>query len=735
MIKKELLKEIKKRCPPLDYPVLQELLSHLDRDYLSDCDAPEIAEHIEISLSLTPAYPAHLRVARITEDCYKIIVIAFDYFSEFSIICGLLSSFGLNIEGGNVQTLSINYGRKKIVDVFHVRNLGKKTFDLSRQERFKEELEVLISMLEKGLFREARSKVNRGLIAHISQMQEKTEVDQKPLMGLLAPIHIQFDNKRSPHWTILGIEGYDTPAFLYALSNALAMRNIYIHKIKIYHREDEIHDRLYISKRQGNKITKENDIKALKVCAILIKQFIHYLCLAPDPMMAITHFDQFLDKILETENSRPLIGLLQQKKTMDLLARFFGTSNFLWEDFLRIRFKTLFPILEKFSHKKLDIGKNTLQRRLGNRLRNSPGFETKQKILNDFKDEEMFRIDLSHLHEPRGKLISFSETLSDLAEVVIATSYRICSSVLEEKHGVPRLKNGKRVPCTIFGFGKFGGRELGYASDVELLFVYGGSGQSDGSYPMSSNLYFEKLTQEIIRFIKARQEGIFHIDMRLRPYGKSGPWATSLHQFETYYSQKGKALPFERQALIKLRKVAGSRALGRKCETARDRFVYSGVPWDLEEARHIRMRQVDELVPKGRVNVKYSNGGVVDIEYLVQYLQIIYGKENTALRTPNTLEGLSVLSKHEIISRETAQTLKKIYLFLRSLIDSLRMVRGNARDLLLPDPSSDEFVFLSRRMGFTSQDWHHGSKQLEKAVSYNMSEAHKHYKNLFTPGV
>ena len=102
---------------------------------------------------------------------------------------------------------------------------------------------------------------------------------------------------------------------------------------------------------------------------------------------------------------------------------------------------------------------------------------------------------------------------------------------------------------------------MGYASDIEVLFAYDGDGRTDGLEPLSNSEYFEHLCQEIMRFIEAKEEGIFHLDVRLRPHGRKGLLACAQDELESYYSPSGLAAPLERQALIKLRWVAGSRAL------------------------------------------------------------------------------------------------------------------------------------------------------------------------------
>ncbi len=720
-------------CKDFDPKALEEILRHFSRDYFQFCTPEEVAAHLHLSQSLRPDSPLTLRIRQESAESYTIVVIAYDYFSEFSILCGLISAFGFNIEAGSVQTLSDGEGRKKIIDLLRVRLIGSTAFDSRARGLFEAELLRLIGLLDKGHFREARKAVNHRLVENFSRMHGEAGSGAGPLSGLLSPIEIHFDNSHSDQWTTLSIRGQDTPAFLYAFSNALAMRNIYIHKIKIDQNGSAIHNRLSISNRRGRQITGKAEQKALKISVVLIKQFVHYLSVAPDPMMAIQHFDQFLDKILEMANSRPLIAFLKKKETMALLARFFGSSGFLWEDFLRLRFDDFFPILEDLKRKPVRIGKNAMARAIGRRLASVSDFEAKKKVLNDYKDEEMFRIDMRHLHEPHYDLLPFSGALSDLAEVVVETAYKICDEDLVARHGHPLHKSGdgSTVSFSICALGKFGGRELGYASDIELVFIYESDGRTSGSQAIENKIYFEKLSQKIIDFIQARQEGIFAIDARLRPYGQSGPSAASLDVFQLYYSEEGKAAPFERQALIKLRVVAGSPALGRQCEAFRDDFVYGNQPWNREDALALRKRQMDELVPKGKVNVKYSAGGLIDIEYLCQYLQIIHGKDQASIRTPNTLKALAALETAEILDVNIVKDLDAAYRFFRALIDALRIVRGNAKDLLIPETDSEEFVFLSRRMGKGGRDWEKGSRLLEAELRRHLSTTHDHFQALF----
>ena len=203
-----------------------------------------------------------------------------------------------------------------------------------------------------------------------------------------------------------------------------------------------------------------------------------------------------------------------------------------------------------------------------------------------------------------------------------------------------------------------------------------------------------------MKAIEARREGIFEIDLQLRPYGKAGSMAVSLESFRRYFAPEGPAWAYERQALVKLRPIAGNPGLGAEVLRLRDEVVYSGQPFDVTAMRAMRERQIRHLVTGGTFNAKYSPGALVDVEYLVQALQISHGQANPALRRTNIREAMAALAEAGVLSAEDYAQLRRAHTFLRWLIDTLRMVRGNARDLTVPPPDSDEFAFLARRLRY-----------------------------------
>src|SRR5262249_54639842 len=194
----------------------------------------------------------------------------------------------------------------------------------------------------------------------------------------------------------------------------------------------------------------------------------------------------------------------------------------------------------------------------------------------------------------------------------------------------------------------------------------------------------------------------------------------------------GDAAPCERQALIKLRWFAGDAKLGRRVEAYRDGFAYGGQPWDWKDALLLRERQMRELVKPGKINVKYTAGGIVDIEYAVQYLQLLNGAEHPEIRLPSTLDALERLRQLQIVREDDYHLLRSAYLFLRKLIDALRIVRGDASDLLLPE-SADEFKSLARRMGYREADRAKEAERLALDIRETMDKVHEYFVARFHP--
>lgn len=734
--------------PGLDPRALDEFVACLDPAYFTQ-EAPEdVASHVVMAAQLTTARPARVGVTPREAGRYDVAVVAFDYFGELSILCGLLAAHRLDIHSGHIHTFALSAPAgaavrprtghrgpprpsaspsRKIVDVFRVVPRDGRPPDPAALES---ELVELLALVTDGRTDEARERINRRLVESLAAAATAggpAAAGDRPegrVAEALAPLAITFDHQTSPLWTVMDVKGRDTPGFLYALANALALREVYVHQVRIESLGSEAHDRFWIAHRDGGKIDAAADQQALRVAVALIKQFTHLLPSAPDPALALRYFDQFLDRAME--QGPEVLGVLGSPEGLRELARLLGSSAFLWEDFLRMQFEHLLPVLGEWRSREI-LGREALGRQIEERLAAGATREERKRLLNEFKDEQLLLIDMKHLLDPEMTLERFSHALADLAEAVVEQALALARARVVETHGRPRDAEGRECSLAVLGLGKFGGREMGYASDIELLAVYDGPGHTEKTGIENGRL-FEELVRELIDLIAAREEGIFHVDLRLRPHGGKGPLASPLEAVRDYYRAGGEAAPFERQALIKLRRVAGDDALGRAVEAHRDAFVWSGAPWDRENALHLRERQARELVPAGRFSVKYSPGALVDVEYSAQYLQLEHGSVHPDLRTPSTLEALDRLRALGFLEADDHGTLHDGYVFWRRVADGLRMVRGNARDLLLPEEGSQELGFLARRLGYPGA----GGREAGTALAADVARHRERVKAFFT---
>jgi len=453
----------------------------------------------------------------------------------------------------------------------------------------------------------------------------------------------------------------------------------------------------------GEKITDPNRQRELRAAIVLIKHFTHLLPRSPNPEAALLHFRDFLEHLFQQPDWLHELASLERSDVLTALARLLGVSDFLWEDFLRLQHVNLFPVVRDIAGLERRKPREALAEELRTELARAATPDERRERLNAFKDREMFRADMRHILGQDLQFGQFSAELCDVAEVVVAAALDICRRELEERYGRPHPSGGREERFCVCALGKCGGRELGYASDIELMFIYDDGGPTSGPEVIGAAEFYQRLVEAFTHAIRSRQEGVFQIDLRLRPYGRAGSLAVSLDAFDAYFSPDGAAWPYERQALVKLRPIAGNLAFGSEIVALRDRLIYTGEPFDVAAMRAMREKQLRQLVQAGTINAKLSPGHLADTEYLVQGLQITSGHLDPALRAVNTLDALAALQNHGLISAEDSDRLREAYVFQRDLIDGLRIVRGHARDLTVPPPDSEEFLFLARRLGYASE--------------------------------
>jgi len=260
---------------------------------------------------------------------------------------------------------------------------------------------------------------------------------------------------------------------------------------------------------------------------------------------------------------------------------------------------------------------------------------------------------------------------------------------LGEKYGA--VPNGK---FAVIGGGKLGAREIDYNSDLDLVFIYQAAedaqsaGGSQGKLP--AHEFFVRVGQKLPTYLSApTEEGIaYKIDMQLRPSGKSGPVVCSLDAFRDYHQSAAQL--WERQALIKTRFIAGDPRLGKAVEKIIERFAYgTGLPaGGVSEIHHLRVRMERELAGEddSRFNLKKGRGGLVDIEFLTQMLQLANGHRMPKLRRRATLDALKALGDARILPARQSRLLADGYLFLRGLDHRLRLERDQSIDAFDAEP-------------------------------------------------
>jgi len=290
------------------------------------------------------------------------------------------------------------------------------------------------------------------------------------------------------------------------------------------------------------------------------------------------------------------------------------------------------------------------------------------RALRKWKSWEMTRIALREL----AGVAALEETtaeLSQLAEICIRSVFEHWDSQLRESFGSPAAE------FTILGLGKLGGRELNHSSDVDLIFMY--SDEGSVSPRMSNHEWFNRLGENIVTTFSTTDPfgSLFRVDLRLRPEGSAGSIARSLVSMENYYSGFGET--WERIALIKARRVSGNRELAYEFLQRHQSFIYprSPTPDLLDEIAGIKQRIEREIAEAGHLdrNVKLGKGGIREIEFVVQTLQLIHGARLTFLQETSTLKALAALGRLELIPGKQVLELDRAYRFLRTVEHRLQI--------------------------------------------------------------
>jgi [glutamine synthetase] adenylyltransferase / [glutamine synthetase]-adenylyl-L-tyrosine phosphorylase len=288
--------------------------------------------------------------------------------------------------------------------------------------------------------------------------------------------------------------------------------------------------------------------------------------------------------------------------------------------------------------------------------------------------------------------------LSDFADAAIRTAVQHARQALTARYGEPRSASGAVQPLVVVAMGKLGGRELNFSSDVDLMLLFPEHGETDGPRPIANEELFTRLGQGLIRLLEtATHEGFtLRVDLRLRPFGDSGPLVTSFASLEDYLPLHGR--DWERYAYVKARPVTAPERYAEIRASALGPFVYRryldyGVFESLREMKALIEREVERRELAG--DIKLGPGGIREIEFIVQAFQLIRGGRERRLQTPSLLQALATLGELQLMPAGAVAELRAAYLYLRRLENSLQMLSDSQVHQLPSDELSRERVALA----------------------------------------
>ncbi|MGJ5815422.1 glutamine-synthetase adenylyltransferase [Paludibaculum fermentans] len=300
-----------------------------------------------------------------------------------------------------------------------------------------------------------------------------------------------------------------------------------------------------------------------------------------------------------------------------------------------------------------------------------------------------------------GALPEITEELSNLADSLLDAAYGRIRAELAQKYGLPRLADGNECGYSILALGKLGGRELNYSSDIDLMFVYEGPGNTDGLQPISNQEFFKKISNQLTDLMGTyTAEGmIYRVDLRLRPDGRLGEVCLSMDAAKNYYDTR--ARDWELQMLIKARTAAGDKEPGRQLlEWVQPKIYSTTLDFShIESMSETRERLNEKLSSRRRatgIDVKLARGGIRDIEFLVQCLQRLHGGRETWIRNSSTLLALVRLRDKDLLSDSEYSRLASAYQYLRHLEHRLQFA-ADRQTHLLPE-KLEEQALVARRM-------------------------------------
>jgi glutamate-ammonia-ligase adenylyltransferase len=376
---------------------------------------------------------------------------------------------------------------------------------------------------------------------------------------------------------------------------------------------------------------------------------------------------------LLNENTAALERLVNICGSSEFLSRQVAAHPLLLDELLDPRIFSNAPEQAELQH--------DLQQRLDGVGSNDS--ELRFEALRNFQQAAVFRVAVADM-SGAFELMHVSDRLTDIAELVLTEAIQMGMAELVAKYGHPYcIENGasRRANFAIAGYGKLGGLELGYGSDLDIVYMHDSIGeqqQTDGSSPLDNGMFFGRLARRVTHILTMPTPtgALYEVDTRLRPSGNSGLLVTSLKALDSY--QHDDAWTWEHQALLRARAVAGDSSVCAAFEQLRLHVLTEYVKRDTlrDEVLNMRTRMRTELDQSSaqQFDLKQGAGGVIDIEFLVQYLVLLnVGNDPALIRFSDNIRQLEALREAEVLPRKDAQQLADAYKAYRERMHRLSL--------------------------------------------------------------
>jgi len=421
-----------------------------------------------------------------------------------------------------------------------------------------------------------------------------------------------------------------------------------------------------------------------------------------------------LERFFAAVRSPLSAGTLFQRDagSLTILARLFSASPYLAE--------VVIADPEAWEEIRLGGGRPEKKESLAAALAGEMGLleddEAVLAALRRFKRRQTLRIAYGDIVGGQ-RLETVSAQISHVADCVVAAALQAAVARVSRQRGSPLNHDGGPATIAVFALGKLGGSELNYSSDIDLLFVCSGDGRVVGPKPCSTLEFFERVARETVRLLTETTPlgTAYRVDLRLRPHGSTGPVVMPVDQLLQYYDQSGRT--WERQAWVKGRCVAGDEAIGSRVLAELEPWIYRH--WlaaaDISGIKSLK-RQIEQRASRAGgdgCDVKHGRGGIRDVEFTIQFLQLLNGGATPRVRTGNTLEAIRRLAETGSLTDQERSILERTYTLLR-MIEHRLQILYDVQTHRLP-PTAAERGRLAIRAGFGPGDA--GRAALEKALA------------------